>query len=33
MLEGIAKGSPAVTGGYKTLSQEEIITILKYSMK
>jgi len=32
MLEGIAKGAPAMDGGYKTLSQDEIVSILKASM-
>lgn len=32
MLEGIASGSPAMGGGYKVLSHEEIVEILKDSM-
>lgn len=32
MLEGIAKGSFIMEGGYKVLTQDEIITILKDSM-
>jgi alcohol dehydrogenase YqhD (iron-dependent ADH family) len=32
MLEGIANGSFILTGGYKTLSHEEIVEILKESM-
>ena len=32
MLEGIADGSFILTGGYKTLSHEEIVEILKESM-
>ena len=32
MLEGIAKGSFVMEGGYKTLSHEEIVQILKESM-
>lgn len=33
MLVDIAKGSPIMTGGYKTLSQDEIVIILKASMR
>lgn len=33
MLEGIAAGSFIMTGGYKVLSQEDIIEILKESMR
>ena len=32
MLEGIAQGSFIMDGGYKVLTQEEIISILKASM-
>ena len=32
MLEGIAKGSFIMDGGYKVLTQEEIVQILKASM-
>ncbi len=32
MLDGIAKGSFILTGGYKTLSHDEIVDILKASM-
>jgi len=32
MLEGIASGSPSTEGGYKVLSHEEIVKILKDSM-
>ncbi|MDE7332790.1 MAG: iron-containing alcohol dehydrogenase [Lachnospiraceae bacterium] len=32
MLEGIAKGSFVMEGGYKILTQEEIVKILKESM-
>lgn len=32
MLDGIAKGSPAMKGGYRVLSCDEIIEILKQSM-
>ena len=33
MLDGIADGTILMTGGYKTLSHEEIVDILKESMK
>ena len=33
MLEGIANGSFIMEGGYKTLTQGEIVEILKNSMK
>ena len=33
MLEGIAKGSFIMGGGYKVLTQEEIIQILQESMR
>lgn len=33
MLDGIAKGSFVMEGGYKTLTREEIVEILKNSMK
>lgn len=33
MLDGIAKGSFVMEGGYKTLTHEEIVEILKNSMK
>ena len=33
MLPGIAKGSFIMKGGYKVLNQEEIIAVLKESMK
>lgn len=33
MLEGIAKGSFILDGGYKKLTQEEIVDILKESMR
>ena len=32
LLEDIAKGTFIMTGGYKILSQEEIVAILKESM-
>lgn len=32
MLEGIAKGSPRTRGGYKPLSHEEVLKILRQSM-
>ena len=33
MLEGIAEGKYIMDGGYKVLTKDEIITILKQSMK
>ena len=33
MLDGIAKGSSILSGGYKTLSHDEIVLILQESMK
>lgn len=33
MLEGIADGSFIMEGGYKVLSHEDIVAILKESMK
>ena len=33
MLDGIAKGSFIMDGGYKTLTHEEIVSVLKESMK
>ena len=33
MLDGIANGSFIMTGGYKTLDHDEIVNILKASMK
>ena len=33
MLDGIAEGSFIMDGGYKTLSHEEIVAILKESMR
>ena len=33
MLEGIAKGSFPMEGGYKVLSHNEIVDILKQSME
>ncbi len=33
MLDGIARGSFIMEGGYKTLTQEEIVEILKNSMQ
>ena len=33
MLDGIAKGSFILEGGYKTLTHDEIVSILKESMR
>ena len=33
MLEGIAEGTFIMDGGYKVLTKDEIMTILKQSMK
>ena len=33
MLDGIAKGTFILEGGYKVLNQDEIVDILKESMK